>query len=591
MAGLAYALNGRLAWTNVTVQTAAGDVTMVNEGVVVVLKDSGAATAVTLPPNPGNGGQYPAVLIIDGKGDAATNNITVTASSGNINGAASHVISENYGAVLYFYNGTQWQVASQALSVSAGELAFINGVTAGTGLASKALVLDANGDVTMPDLGSIGFGGVAKVSWDSTDANANKLLVQLPAGGGTDVPVIVIGQSIEAVDLGLYNGVVDPRVCLMGVGAVTTGPGLDLRKARGTAASPTVVTTGDDLGTIRAYGCVAAGEYVQAAEIRFDMAGTIATTRGPGTITFLTATDAAPSVLTAALTISAAQLVTCAAGLTVTTGSVTITSGDLTLTAASDINVAANTAVALEVDDGTTKVTAWDTRNTLKDIDTVTITGVPVTVASETAAHRNASLHLAAKTITYTGTTGTTSSLGTMLYVGVPTLTDASAMTLTTASAVHINAVAAAGGMLTISNSRMISTSVSDCFLTNAGAWTDSSCWEEVKERVERGTDKARELVARVIAQLTPATWRYRDTFEATLTDKSGERVERLPLDDRGRERVGIVYNDLPDELRAPGEERAVSAGLLSSFALAAIKTLWDRNAELESRLAKLEAA
>lgn len=197
-----------------------------------------------------------------------------------------------------------------AVSLTETELGYLDAVTIGTGAASKALVLDANGDMTMPDLGSIGFGGVGKISWDTTDANANKLLAQLPAGGATDVPVIVVGQSIEGVDLALYNGVVDPRVCFVGVGAVTTGPGVDFRKARGTAASPTVTTSGDDLGTIRAYGCVAAGEYVQSAEIRFDIAGTIATTRGPGTITFLTATDAAPSVLTAALTLGANQSAT-----------------------------------------------------------------------------------------------------------------------------------------------------------------------------------------------------------------------------------------------------------------------------------------
>ena len=177
------------------------------------------------------------------------------------------------------------------------------------------LTLAAAG-LTIPDDGllGIGTGDTARLSWDTTDANANELLLQMPAGGAVDVPVLAIGQSIESVDLGLYNGVVDPRIAMFGVGAVATGPGLDFRKARGTIAAPTVVTTADDLGTIRAYGAVANGEYVQAAEIRFDMAGTIATTRGPGTITFLTATDAAPSVLTQAMIISAAQKVTIASG-------------------------------------------------------------------------------------------------------------------------------------------------------------------------------------------------------------------------------------------------------------------------------------
>lgn len=177
----------------------------------------------------------------------------------------------------------------------------------------------------------IGTGNTARLSWGTSDANANELLLQLPPGGAVDVPVIVIGQSIETLDLGLYNGVVDPRIAIFGVGAVTTGPVIEFRKARGTVAAPTVVTSGDDVGTIRGYAAVAAGEYVQTAEIRFDCAGTIGTTRGPGTITFLTATDAAPSVLTQAMIISAAQKVTIASGES--TGDFKL---NLTLTAGAD---------------------------------------------------------------------------------------------------------------------------------------------------------------------------------------------------------------------------------------------------------------
>ncbi|KKM24144.1 hypothetical protein LCGC14_1608100, partial [marine sediment metagenome] len=92
-----------------------------------------------------------------------------------------------------------------------------------------------------------GTGAIARMSYDTTDANANELLVQLPAGGGTDVPVIVIGQSIESVDLGLYNGVVNPTVAMFGVGAVTTATTFEFRKARGSVTSPTIVTSGDDL--------------------------------------------------------------------------------------------------------------------------------------------------------------------------------------------------------------------------------------------------------------------------------------------------------------------------------------------------------
>ena len=200
--------------------------------------------------------------------------------------------------------------------LSGTEAAFIDGVTAGTGAASKALVLDANGDVTMPDLGSIGFGGVGKMSWDTSDANANELVLQLPAGGATDVPVLVIGDTLEGDDLGLFNGVVSTTVAIMGSTATATGPSLNFRKSRGTNSAPTVVTSGDDMGSVDFYGAVATDEYVRGARILAEMTGTIATTRGPGVLTFQTATDAAPSVLTSALVIGANQVVVPQSGIT-----------------------------------------------------------------------------------------------------------------------------------------------------------------------------------------------------------------------------------------------------------------------------------
>ena len=234
-------------------------------------------------------------------------------------------------------------------------------------------------------------GSTARLSYDTTDANANELLLQMPAGGATDVPVLVIGQSIESVDLGLYNGVVNPRIALFGVGAVATAPVIEFRKARGTVASPTVLTTADDLGTLDFYGCVAAGEYVQAASIRADMAGTIGTTRGPGTITFLTATDAVPSVLTQAMIISAAQVVTMASTAVVQGASVTVgvagtttgtlilagsTSGTCTLTPAAaagswtmTLPAAANTNAGYQLTcAGTDSITSWSGAASLREL-------------------------------------------------------------------------------------------------------------------------------------------------------------------------------------------------------------------------------
>lgn len=318
MAEIASIIADRLVISSNPVHTAAGNVVMGNSGLCVVKKTSGAATQVTLTAYAKNG--YIAI-VKDGKGDAATNNITIipdaTTSNTTIDGAANFVLSVNYSAAIFEHNGTEWGlIGFLNPALSATEMAFLDGVTAGTGLASKALVLDANGDVTMPDLGSIGFGGVAKVSWDTTDANANEMLIQLPTGGSVDVPVIIVGQSIEAVDPGLYDARVNPCFAMFGVGAVATGPVQEFRKCRGTFAAPTVVTSADDLGSLDFYAAVAASEWVRSAQILVECTGTVATTRGPGVITFKTATDAAPSVLTSALVIGANQVVVPQSGFT-----------------------------------------------------------------------------------------------------------------------------------------------------------------------------------------------------------------------------------------------------------------------------------
>jgi hypothetical protein len=63
-----------------------------------------------------------------------------------------------------------------------------------------------------PDGLEIQFGGVSSIHWETADGNANYLAVDLPAGGGVDVPVVLAGIGIDAVDLGLFNGVAQPTL-------------------------------------------------------------------------------------------------------------------------------------------------------------------------------------------------------------------------------------------------------------------------------------------------------------------------------------------------------------------------------------------
>jgi len=76
---------------------------------------------------------------------------------------------------------TDWvPVGLGALSLA--ELQYLDGITAGTGLASKALILDANGDVAMPD------GGTFKRSADT-----------LAAAGTTSADAAVVGDQVTIV--------------------------------------------------------------------------------------------------------------------------------------------------------------------------------------------------------------------------------------------------------------------------------------------------------------------------------------------------------------------------------------------------------
>lgn len=71
---------------------------------VILVNTSVARTIIPLG-SPTTGQTY---RIKDNTGSAATNNITITPSGANIDGAASQVINTNYGSVDIVFNGTQW---------------------------------------------------------------------------------------------------------------------------------------------------------------------------------------------------------------------------------------------------------------------------------------------------------------------------------------------------------------------------------------------------------------------------------------------------------------------------------------------------
>lgn len=91
-----------------TVITATGAYNILStDDQVVINKTVGGATTVNLPTSPTTGRT---LTVKDGKGDAATNNITVTPAAGNIDGSSTFVINVNYQSNDFVYNGTQWNV-------------------------------------------------------------------------------------------------------------------------------------------------------------------------------------------------------------------------------------------------------------------------------------------------------------------------------------------------------------------------------------------------------------------------------------------------------------------------------------------------
>lgn len=93
---------------HVNVMTAGASYTMQqNDYVISVNKTTGSATAITLMSSPTKG---QLIRIKDAKGDAATNNITITPAAGTIDGAASLVINTAYGKAYLVYDGTAWEV-------------------------------------------------------------------------------------------------------------------------------------------------------------------------------------------------------------------------------------------------------------------------------------------------------------------------------------------------------------------------------------------------------------------------------------------------------------------------------------------------
>ena len=81
--------------------------TTATDDIVIINKSAGSATTVNVYASPSLG---QSLTVKDGRGDAGTNNITVTPFASNIDGASTFVINVNYGSIDIVWNGTNWSL-------------------------------------------------------------------------------------------------------------------------------------------------------------------------------------------------------------------------------------------------------------------------------------------------------------------------------------------------------------------------------------------------------------------------------------------------------------------------------------------------
>lgn len=106
----------------------------------------------------------------------------------------------------------------------------------------------------------------------------------------------LVGITVQSVELARFAAA---GVTLPFASASAVSYAMNFRKSRGSVASPTVITTGDDLATISGFGYVGAtNTYQEACRITFDSTGTISdsATGIGGILRFLVATVGAEPV-------------------------------------------------------------------------------------------------------------------------------------------------------------------------------------------------------------------------------------------------------------------------------------------------------
>lgn len=173
-------------------------ISVVNSDCVVVSNLTvPGAVAVNLPAGVTNR----IYVIVDGKGDAATNNITIDANAAEtINGSLTYVISANRGAVALAYDGGDWKVIWRSIVGTAGV------PDGGTGFSSytRGDLLAGNASSTLSKL-AVGAANTVLKS-DGTDPSYGQIVnANVDNAAGIAYSKLTLTGSIVSADIGTVS--------------------------------------------------------------------------------------------------------------------------------------------------------------------------------------------------------------------------------------------------------------------------------------------------------------------------------------------------------------------------------------------------
>ncbi len=148
-------VNGLSYNLNQYIKTDSGNVTVAADDYEIIInKTVGQATTVTLPASPAD---VRALLIVDGKGDAGTNNITVDGNGNNINGSATFAMNSNSQSIWIIWNGTQWNIVGEKTTAGTGTV-----VTSGSPVANNIAIF--SDPTTITGVATTGSGNVVRAT-------------------------------------------------------------------------------------------------------------------------------------------------------------------------------------------------------------------------------------------------------------------------------------------------------------------------------------------------------------------------------------------------------------------------------------------